>query len=52
MKYSEDNNEEENVKIKIKDENINLDNLDIHEIREPEMELLPDLLIDDVEVLV
>ena len=54
MKYPENdnNNEEENIKIKIKDENVNLDNLDVHEIREPEMELLPDLLIDDVEVLV
>jgi hypothetical protein len=28
-----------------------LDNLDVHIINEPELETLPDLIIDDIEVL-
>jgi hypothetical protein len=44
-------NEEENVKLNIFDENIHLDNLDIHVIDPPELELIPDLLLDDIEVL-
>jgi len=38
-------------KLSISDENINLDNLDIHVINEPELETLPDLIIDDIEIL-
>jgi len=38
-------------KLNISDENINLDNLDIHVINEPELETLPDLIIDDIEIL-
>jgi hypothetical protein len=43
--------EEDNVKLKISDQPITLDALDIHNIEEPKMELFPDLLIDDIEVL-
>lgn len=43
--------EDENVKISISDQPITLDNLDIHTIEEPKLDLLPDLLIDDIEVL-
>lgn len=43
--------EEEGDKIKIHDDFINLDDMDIHVIDEPKLKLLPDLLIDDVEVL-
>jgi hypothetical protein len=43
--------EEDNVKLKISDQPITLDALDIHNIEEPRMELFPDLLIDDIEVL-
>jgi hypothetical protein len=43
--------EEDNVKLKITDQPITLDALDIHNIEEPKMELFPDLLIDDIEVL-
>jgi hypothetical protein len=38
-------------KIKIHDDFINLDAMDIHVIDEPKLQLLPDLLIDDIEVL-
>jgi len=43
--------EEENDKIKISEQPFQLDMLDIHNIEEPKIELLPDLLIDDIEVL-
>ena len=47
----EDEDEETNVKLKIHEEDISLDNLDIHVINEPSIDLLPDLIIDDIEVL-
>ena len=43
--------EEEDEKITISSENIKLDTFDIHNIEEPKIELLPDLLIDEIEVL-
>ena len=47
-----DEAEENDVdKIKIHDDFINLDAMDIHVIDEPKLQLLPDLLIDDIEVL-
>jgi hypothetical protein len=46
-----DEEDEENTKIKISDQTIELDALDVHIIDEPRIELLPDLLIDDIEVL-
>jgi hypothetical protein len=42
---------EENDKIQISDEIYNLDNLDIHNIEEPKLDLMPDLLIDEIEIL-
>ena len=51
-KMDEDDDEDNgNERIKITDENIDLGPLDIHVIGEREIELLPDLLIDDIEVL-
>ena len=38
-------------KLNITDQPFNLDVLDIHNIEEPQLELLPDLIIDDIEVL-
>jgi hypothetical protein len=38
-------------KIQIFDESVNLDTLDVHVIGEPELETLPDLIIDDIELL-
>jgi hypothetical protein len=40
-----------NVKLNISEQNVDLNNLDIHVIDQPELNLLPDLLIDDIEVL-
>jgi hypothetical protein len=47
----ETDDESNNEKIQILDEPINLDNLDVHVINEPELETLPDLIIDDIELL-
>jgi hypothetical protein len=49
MEAEEDDNN--NVKLNISDQPVTLDALDIHSIEEPRIELLPDLLIDDIEVL-
>jgi hypothetical protein len=43
--------DDDNVKLTITDQTFNLDALDVHNIEEPKVELLPDLLIDDIEVL-
>ena len=43
--------ESDGDKIKIYDDFVNLDAMDIHVIDEPKLQLLPDLLIDDIEVL-
>jgi len=43
--------DDDNEKLKISDQSFNLDALDVHNIEEPKMDLLPDLLIDDIEVL-
>jgi len=46
-----DEEDDDNVKLKISDQVFNLDSLDVHNIEEPKLELLPDLLIDDIEIL-
>jgi hypothetical protein len=54
MRYQQrklENEEEDNNKISISDQSFQLDTLDIHNIEEPRLDLLPDLLIDDIEVL-
>ena len=43
--------DDDNVKLTISDQSFNLDSLDVHNIEEPNIELLPDLLIDDIEIL-
>ena len=43
--------EDDNIKLTISDQVFNLDNLDVHNIEEPKLDLLPDLLIDEIEVL-
>lgn len=45
-----EDDEEDNMKLKISDQDFNLDSLDVHNIEEPKLDLLPDLLLD-VEVL-
>lgn len=46
-----DEEDDTNEKLQISDQSFQLDNLDIHNIDEPPLELLPDLLIDEIEVL-
>ncbi len=50
-KLETDDDDDDSPRLKITNENVSLDDLDVHVIGEPEMELLPDLLIDDIEVL-
>jgi len=49
IENEEDNND--NIKLNISTQPFELDALDIHNIEEPKLDLLPDLLIDDIEVL-
>jgi hypothetical protein len=48
---ADDDNDYENVKLSISDQSVVLDNLDVHDLVEPSLDLLPDLLIDEIEVL-
>jgi hypothetical protein len=48
MEFDDDN---DNIKLNISNQDFSLDNLDIHNIEEPKVELFPDLLIDEIEVL-
>jgi len=51
QRKEEEEDDNDNVKLQISDQSFNLDSLDIHNIEEPKIDLLPDLLIDDIEVL-
>jgi len=48
---ADNDNDYENVKLSISDQSVVLDNLDVHDLVEPSLDLLPDLLIDEIEVL-
>jgi len=50
-KRESEDDDEENIKLKISDQSFDLDNLDLHNIEEPKLDLLPDLLIDEIEIL-
>ena len=50
-KRETDDDDDNNLKLNITEQSFNLDYSDIHNIEEPALELLPDLLIDDIEVL-
>jgi hypothetical protein len=43
--------DDNNLKLNISDQDFTLDSLDINNIEEPKLDLLPDLLIDEIEVL-
>lgn len=51
QRKEEEEGEEENEKISISNENISLGDMDVHILDEPKIDILPDLLLDDVEVL-
>ena len=46
-----EDDDDDNIKLKISNENISLSDIDVHVMDEPKLELMPDLLIDDIEVL-
>jgi len=48
---TDDDDDGDNVKLKIFDEPMTLSNLDVHTIEQPSLNLMPDLLLDDIEVL-
>jgi hypothetical protein len=50
-KLETDDEDTENERLKFSDQTVDLTHLDIHNIEPPELNLLPDLLIDDIEVL-
>jgi hypothetical protein len=47
----EEDDDDENDKLKISDENMDLGSLDIHVLGNPSINLEPNLLLDDIEVL-
>ena len=49
---SDDDDDVPSPKITISNENVKLDNLDVHDINTQQVTIIPDLLLDDVEVLV
>ena len=51
QRKAEEEDDDNNIKLKISDQTIELDELDVHIIDEPRIDLIPDLLIDDIEVL-
>lgn len=51
QRKSEIEEDDDSIKLKISDQSFNLDNLDIHNVEEPKLDLLPDLLIDEIEIL-
>jgi hypothetical protein len=51
LETDDDDYENTPVKLSISDESVNLESLDVHVINEPELETLPDLIIDDIELL-
>jgi hypothetical protein len=47
----ESEDEVESVRLRIQDQNVNLDNFDVHVLDQPEMNLNDDFLLNDIEVL-
>ena len=50
-RLEEDDDEDDNIKLNISDQSVSLSDFDVHIMDDPKLELLPDLLIDDIEVL-
>jgi hypothetical protein len=47
----DDDDNNSNSRIHITNDAVKLDNLDVHDIEPQSIEIIPDLLIDDIEVL-
>jgi hypothetical protein len=50
-KYDDDDDDGDNIKLNISDQSVSLSDFDVHVMDEPKIELLPDLLLDEIEVL-
>ena len=50
-RLNDDDDDDDNVKLNISEQSVSLSDFDVHVMDEPKLELLPDLLIDDIEVL-
>jgi hypothetical protein len=50
-KLDDDDDDDNSVRLNISDQSVSLSDFDVHLMDEPKLELLPDLLIDDIEVL-
>jgi GTP:adenosylcobinamide-phosphate guanylyltransferase len=50
-KMDEEDDDDSGGRLNISSESFTLDNIDVHNIEEPKLDLLPDLLIDEIEVL-
>lgn len=50
-KRESEDDDNDNIRLNISDQSFDLDSSDIHNIEEPKLDLLPDLLIDEIEVL-
>ena len=47
----DDDDDDDNVKLNISNQSVSLSDFDVHIMDEPKIELFPDLLMDDIEVL-
>ena len=52
LETDDEDNQNQNERLNISNQTVDLTDLDIHNIEPPELTLLPDLLIDDIEILV
>jgi hypothetical protein len=50
-RQEEEEDDNDNIRLNISNETVSLDSLGLLTIEEPKMDLLPDLLLDDIEVL-
>jgi hypothetical protein len=50
-RLDENDDDYDNIKLNISDQSVSLSDFDVHVMDEPKLELLPDLLIDEIEVL-
>ena len=50
-RFEADDSDDDNIRLNISNESVSLDSLGLLSIEEPKMDLLPDLLLDEIEVL-
>jgi hypothetical protein len=52
LESDDDDDNDSGIKLKISGDDISLGNMDVHNLEPQSIEIIPDLLIDDIEVLV